>query len=175
MVQDNGYPQASSHDFSTNLTTTGYTSGRTLQAGGTGTSTASTGQQIEWQMYPTALTRVGNTTHYLSVMIQCTQSSPTGGTLAASLWSLKNIGYNSQFSSSSGNTVSYTCASGNAWQRVDVPIPVSTATAINSGSVKGLAVRLWMPSGPTSRVGYDLMAGDVAANKSFLSLQVRFT
>jgi hypothetical protein len=108
-------------------------------------------------------------------MIQCTQSSPTGGTLAASLWSLKNVGYNSQFSSTSGNTASYTCASGNAWQRVNVPIPVSTATAINSGSVKGLAVRLWMPSGPTIRVGYDLMAGDVAANKSFVSLQVRFT
>jgi len=175
MVMDNCMPQSISHDFSTNLGSTGYTSGRALQPGGTGSSTAAAGQQVEWQMFPTSLVRVGDTTHYLSVMVQCTQTSPTSGTLAASLWTLKNAGYNALFSSSTGNTATYTCASGNAWQRVNVPIPVPAATAINSGSVKGLAVRLWAPSGPTVRVGYDLMAGDDAANKSFASLQVRFT
>lgn len=178
MVQANCMPQASAKDFSKNYPTAGFIAGRTLRSGGTGSSTAAADQQIEWRTFPSQTIQIGNTTHYLSVMIQCTQSSPTGGTLAASLWGLRaNGAYNPpQLSLSSGNTASFTCASGNAWQRVNVPIPVSTATLINgSGNVKGLAVRLWQPSGPTLRVGYDLMAGDVAANKSFLSLQVRFS
>ncbi|MFZ0325627.1 MAG: prepilin-type N-terminal cleavage/methylation domain-containing protein [Actinomycetes bacterium] len=176
LTQDTCMPQTGSPDFSTNYTTTGYTAGRVLVAGGVGTTADTADKQVEWVISPTTAFRVGVTTHYLSVMVQCTATSPSTATLAASLWSTKNNGYASQLSSSTGNTATVSCATAGTWQRVNVPIPVTTASGLmpGTGGVVGMAVRLWEPgTGPSLRLGYDLMAGDVATAKSFLTLQTR--
>lgn len=127
-------------------TEAGSGTGRSLTTGGSATA-SSAAQRAEWRWNPSATRRVTVGTAYVSVLVSC-PAVGSSVTLNAALGLYRDK--NASWTQSTSGSQSVSCATANAWTRVEIPMSVGSQITVQNkyqGQPEYLSVRLWVTGG----------------------------